>query len=233
MGIIKMSGKNKTKRNGDLPETQSIPVVPENRRSSKCSYRAFFRRRLVFRAGFTLVEILVVVGIITILMVATVIVINPTELLKQSRDSNRLSDMATLKTALSLFAADVATNLGNYGKCYTYMASSTATTGCTWFTTAATTTNVSSSRAIDSTGWVPINFQAISAGTPFRQIPIDPIPNSTSTFYSYAASGTTLFKLGMKTESIKFSTGGSADVESFDGGISTTTYEVGPGTTIL
>jgi len=183
--------------------------------------------------GFTLVELLVVIAIIAILMLVTVIAINPGELLKQSRDSNRLSDMATLKTALSLFTADVSTSLGTKGTCYSYMANGTASTTCPWFATASTTTNVSSSRSIDATGWIPVNFSSISAGTPLRQVPIDPISNSTSTFYSYAASGTSLFKLAMRTESVKFSASGTADVESMDGGTSYNTYEVGSGVTSL
>jgi prepilin-type N-terminal cleavage/methylation domain-containing protein len=185
------------------------------------------------RFGFTLVELLVVIAVIAILMVVVVLVINPGELLRQSRDSNRLSDMATLKSAIMLFTADVATSLGTSGKCYTYMASSTATTSCTWFSTASTTVNVSSSKAVDGTGWIPVNFQLISAGVPIRQIPVDPIPNNTSTFYSYAASGTTLFKLAAKMESAKFNFGGSGDVVSTDGGTSTSTYETGSGTGTL
>jgi prepilin-type N-terminal cleavage/methylation domain-containing protein len=185
------------------------------------------------KSGFTLVELLVVIAIIAILMVTVVVTLNPGQLLAQSRDSNRLSDMATLKTALSLFTVDVATSLGTKGTCYTYMASSAATTSCTWFSTASTTVNVSSSRTIDGAGWIPVNFQSISAGTPLKQLPIDPISNSTTTFYSYAASGTTLFKLAANMESAKFSASGTSDVESTDGGTSAGTYEIGPGVLTL
>ena len=39
------------------------------------------------KSGFTLLELLIVVGIIATLSVATVVVINPSEALKKSRDT--------------------------------------------------------------------------------------------------------------------------------------------------
>ena len=47
------------------------------------------------RSAFTLIELLVVIAILAILAVVVVLVLNPAELLKQSRDANRLSDMQT------------------------------------------------------------------------------------------------------------------------------------------
>ena len=44
------------------------------------------------KKGFTLVELLIVIGIVAILATIVVLVINPVELLKESRDSRRLSD---------------------------------------------------------------------------------------------------------------------------------------------
>ena len=66
--------------------------------------------RLGFHAqshtGFTLIELLVVIAIIAILAVIVVLTLNPAQLLEQSRDANRLSDMATLTSALNLYATD-------------------------------------------------------------------------------------------------------------------------------
>ncbi|MFA7201381.1 MAG: type II secretion system protein, partial [Candidatus Paceibacterota bacterium] len=42
--------------------------------------------------SFTLIELLIVIGILAILTAAVVIVLNPTELLKQGRDSTRMTD---------------------------------------------------------------------------------------------------------------------------------------------
>src|SRR5208337_1332087 len=78
------------------------------------------------RKGFTLIELLVVIAIIAILAVVVILTLNPAELLRQSRDSNRVSDFATLKSALGLYGADVSTTaLGTYGTLY---ANSNATT---------------------------------------------------------------------------------------------------------
>ncbi len=59
--------------------------------------------------GFTLLELLIVVGIVAILSVALVIVLNPAEALKKARDSTRISDLNTLKTAFGLYLASTST----------------------------------------------------------------------------------------------------------------------------
>ena len=53
--------------------------------------------------GFTLIELLIVIAIIAILAVVVVLTLNPAELLRQARDSNRISDFATIKSALALY----------------------------------------------------------------------------------------------------------------------------------
>ena len=191
--------------------------------------------------GFTLIELLVVIAIIAILMVTVVITLNPGQLMAQSRDSNRLSDLSTLKTALNLYLADVATttSIGAPGTCF--MASSTngtapATTFCSvWFTGSSAVT-LNGSRAINGTGWLPVNFSAISSGAPFSQLPIDPVNSygssaQTSFMYSYAvsATGTSMFKLDAHMESAKFKNGGTNNVCSTDGGVDSGSYETGPG----
>src|SRR3989344_3694005 len=59
------------------------------------------------RTGFTLIEMLVVIGVVAVLSVVVVLVLNPAELLKQSRDSNRLSDLARINKALSVYEVEV------------------------------------------------------------------------------------------------------------------------------
>lgn len=56
--------------------------------------------------GFTLLELLVVVAIIAILALVVLLAINPAEMMRKSRDSQRLSDLGTIRRALDLALAD-------------------------------------------------------------------------------------------------------------------------------
>jgi prepilin-type N-terminal cleavage/methylation domain-containing protein len=198
------------------------------------------------KKGFTLIELLVVIAIIAILSVVVILTLNPAELLRQSRDSNRISDLSVTKSAISFYLASVTTPLlGISGNCYTDAAGSTAvsssvsysTTSCgAWFLQAAATasTQYSSSTAVDGTGWLPIAFStttsgnSIAGGSPLGSLPHDPVNNNGWNFYSYEASTTSnQFKLDAHMESQKYSYGGSNDVVSTDGGIDQYSYEQG------
>ena len=54
------------------------------------------------KKGFTLIELLIVVAILGVLAAAVTVILNPVELLAQSRDATRLSDMGTISKAISL-----------------------------------------------------------------------------------------------------------------------------------
>ncbi|MBI2888821.1 MAG: prepilin-type N-terminal cleavage/methylation domain-containing protein, partial [Candidatus Liptonbacteria bacterium] len=47
--------------------------------------------------GFTLIELLVVIAIVAILAVVLILTLNPAQILAQSRDSTRISDLNTVK----------------------------------------------------------------------------------------------------------------------------------------
>src|SRR3989338_3912777 len=57
--------------------------------------------------GFTLLELLIVIGIMVILGTVLVLILNPAETLRKARDNQRISDLATVKTALGLYLTDV------------------------------------------------------------------------------------------------------------------------------
>jgi len=176
--------------------------------------------------GFTLIELLIVIAILAVLSVVVILTLNPAELLKQARDSTRVSDMATYKSAIALYLADVTTpSIGVSTNCYAH-ASSTMTNCLVQGRFNATLTAVMTSTvAVNGTGWMPIAFSTISSGAPISVEPIDPTNNATY-FYAYRPNGT-VYKITVNMESGKYQQGGSNDVESTDGGISSSTYEVG------
>lgn len=61
--------------------------------------------RLKKGKGFTLVELLIVVGLIGILMGAVVAVLNPAKFFADSRDARRKSDLGVIQAALEMYYA--------------------------------------------------------------------------------------------------------------------------------
>ncbi len=202
------------------------------------------------KKGFTLIELLVVIAILAVLAVAVVLVLNPAELLKQGRDSNRLSDMATFNSALSLYYTDV---LGADPSQWPTVGASPVT-WCTALISSANgwsnwgaCGNVATTTGVNSTsaGWIPINFTLISSGSPISKLPVDPNNNIASCHgvagvtnalcaYAFVASSTPgIYKVEALMESNKFSNGGSSAVTTGDGGVSSSTYEIGSNLTFV
>jgi prepilin-type N-terminal cleavage/methylation domain-containing protein len=166
--------------------------------------------------AFTLIELLVVIAVIAILSVVVILSLNPAELLRQSRDSTRLSDMATIQSAINMYNADqsgaASYSLGSSNVTYVSIpdptATTTAGTDCSGigfpaggaFHCAAP----SSFRTTNGTGWIPINFSNISSGVPFGNLPVDPVNTTSSNeYYTYQTNGTT-FKIRSVPESAKY-----------------------------
>jgi prepilin-type N-terminal cleavage/methylation domain-containing protein len=194
------------------------------------------------RRAFTLIELLVVIAIIAILAVVVVLTLNPAEMLRQARDSNRLSDMATLNTAINLYNTDQGGasgySLGSSNVVYVSIpdpnATTTSGTNCSLLSLPALPATYSYHCAASSTfrnstnlGWIPINFSTISSGAPISNLPIDPINTSSSRlYYTYATNGTN-FEVTTAFESQKYKLGGANDQISGDGGTLASTYEKG------
>jgi prepilin-type N-terminal cleavage/methylation domain-containing protein len=175
--------------------------------------------------GFTLIELLVVIAIVAVLAVTVLLTLNPAQLLRQARDSNRTQDLATMKSALSLYLSDASSpSLGSSTLCYAHTSSSAA--NCTARFSGGTIT-LSSSLSTAGSGWIPVDFTGISAGAPVSVLPIDPVNNSTY-YYAYKANDSLkTFEINADMESTKFASGGSSDLEGTDGGNSNTLFEVG------
>ena len=184
-------------------------------------------------SSFTLVELLIVIAILAVLAAAVVIVLNPAELLAQARDSQRLSDISTLKNAVDLMIVDdPSVSLGTPQKVYISIPDTSATcaniTGLPvlpagWTYNCVTSENL---RKTDSTGWVPLNFSAIIGGSPIPFLPIDPVNDAlTGRYYTYTMRGS--YELTALMEAQK----SFANIR--DGGSFVEIYEVGTDLSLL
>jgi prepilin-type N-terminal cleavage/methylation domain-containing protein len=158
-------------------------------------------KKLSKKQGFTLLELLIVIAIIAILSVILVLVLDPSETLKKSRDSQRMSDLTTLKTALGLYSTSItspymagaASNTGCKGSIssdsayasgdkvyYSYPSDGASITDATLdggsTSVPASSQVVNANLALtDGTGWLPVNLSALPSGSPISNLPIDPV----------------------------------------------------------
>ena len=196
--------------------------------------------------GFTLLELLIVISILAILSVALVLILNPAETLKKSRDSQRMSDLSTMKMALGLYLTTVTTpdlttdttdndRCANGGDPSIFYSDTVTAVGAVDFAAGANT-----GTTVDGAGWLPVDFRNISGGSPISNLPIDPVntvanpvvPTSTDLVYRYACNKDNLtFELNAKLESDAFTSDDNKAAK--DGGNHATLFEVGSNLTIL
>jgi prepilin-type N-terminal cleavage/methylation domain-containing protein len=195
--------------------------------------------------GFTLIELLVVLALIAILVTILIVIIKPGQIFMRGRDAQRQGDLRNLSVAVDAYLTEAAVNpaLGwpgcNNGD-LVYFSTSTTSTLPGWPTaTSATGTN---STNVTGTGWVPLNFSAVSVLN-LNQLPLDPRNGQTGsaangtnvTFgYSFSCSSDFNYEFAAKLE-------GNTSAMANDGGNRNTCtsgsvdclYEVGPGRNTL
>ncbi len=146
--------------------------------------------------SFTLIELLVVIGILAILTAAVVIILNPGELLKEARDSSRMTDLASIsKTIQLLLTQDPTVSLGTASTVYISVPDPTSSScaGVSGLPTlpsgyvyhCVTATN---STNVNGTGWLPINFTTQGIQN-LSKLPVDPTNNASQLLYYAYTSG--------------------------------------------
>lgn len=169
------------------------------------------------KKGFTLIELLIVIGILAILATVVVLVLNPAQLLAQARDSQRISDLSSVKSAIALYLSTAT----SAAVAATARSSNSAIVVATCGTTGA------ASSSVDGTGWVAINLTQTSGGSALSALPNDPT-NSATYQYIYMGNVTAYtFELDGNLESTKY-----AGLEGTDGGDTALAYEVGTSLTL-
>ena len=150
-----------------------------------------------FNKGFTLIELLAIVAILATIITATVVVMNPIEMLRQAEDTVRLNDFNSIHQTLNLFQSNrPGDSIGVPNIVYVSIPSDSPT--CVglglptlpsgWAYRCVTTANL---RNINGTGWIPVNFTTITGRIPLTTLPIDPINTATSgNYYAYVTNGT-------------------------------------------
>ena len=197
------------------------------------------------KKGFTLIELLVVIAILAVLATAVVLIVNPAEFIRRSRDAQRVNDLGAINSAIALYLTDATTPdldgsnvvpLVANRACDAVGGARTIATFAPVGFTVAPTNIVDNTTEVDGNGWVPVNIGSIVGGSPLSNFPVDPVNDGTH-FYVYGCgSGTTLtYELNANLESARFIQSGADDKESNDGGSDNDWYEVGndPGLDII
>jgi prepilin-type N-terminal cleavage/methylation domain-containing protein len=175
--------------------------------------------------GMTFIEILVVMGIISILFSSFFYIWNTMDVFRKSRDSKRINDLQLLDTALkTLLFTERNINLGEENIIYTSLPDSSSTCGSynliPLFSPYSYRCQTSDNYLkVDGNGWLPINFTLGKILT-ISVLPIDPL-NNKDYFYAYQV------RYGRYKLTARFENKTNISKMANDGGFEPTLYEVG------
>ena len=122
--------------------------------------------------GFTIIELLVVIGIISVLAVALLVTLNPAEAQKRARDTKRLKDANTIQAIVEQYMNDG----GSFSSCTTGAPCTSATSGA-----------VDAAPCSGSTQW--IGGSSVTLCDYAKTIPVDPDNNATRSCVEDSSTG--------------------------------------------
>lgn len=184
-------------------------------------------KKYFYFPSFTLLELLLVIGILGVLASISFVALNPQEQIKKSRDSRRLADLKSLDNAVSIYESQSTNSVtGSSTKIYLSLPDTSST--CTSYSLSPAPSGYSYACVTqadlyktDGTGWVPVNFQSLAIGSPISRLPTDPLNNQTF-YYTYVTGGSYQLTALIESNNNKIS-----EVAINDGGRMPGVFEVG------
>lgn len=176
---------------------------------------------------FTLLELLIVLGLIAVLATITLAIFDRGEVFKRARDNQRVSDLNRLNRALTILGTEVTDfNQGNVMTAYTSLPDNTPTCDSWvddlpalppgWSYHCAPSDSL---RQTNGTGWLPVDFSQ-SQLLDLPELPIDPL--APRAYYTYVIGNSWELRTSL-VESTYY----HEQVAMKDGGTDPEAYETG------
>jgi type II secretory pathway pseudopilin PulG len=174
--------------------------------------------------GFTILELLFSITLISFFIVISVLMINPRASLEKARDVQRFNDLQSIKVAISTLLREKSdVFLGNENTIYVSLPKINSAT-CSEYNLPIITSSYQyqcsgSPESLNGNGWIPVNF-LLNPIFGFRKLLVDPV-NKPPFFYAYRVKNK-LIKLTMHFENFN-----NIQAAYFDGGNDPILYEIG------